>query len=77
MIKNKGCKKPLDAVCVYNKITHIESKMRQCHDQYAGTKTGNGLKESDPMAYQDKVSECLYHTTLEQPFHVTLHNLSF
>jgi hypothetical protein len=72
MIKNKGCKKPLDADCVYNKITHIESKMRQCHDQYAGTKTGNGLKESDPMAYEDKVSECLYATTFEQPCHVTV-----
>ena len=56
MIKNKGWKKPLDAKCVYNKITPTEAKMTQCHDQYAGTKTGNGLKESDPMAYEDKVS---------------------
>ena len=77
MIKNKGCKKPLDADCVYNKIMHIESKMRQCHDQYARTNTGNGLKESDPMAYEVKVSECLYHTTFEQPCHVTLLYLSF
>ena len=77
MIKNKGCKKPLDPDCVYNKITHVESKMRHCRDQFAGTKTGNGLKESDPMAYEDKVSECLYHTTFEQPCHVTLLYLSF
>ena len=46
--------------------------MRQCRDQYARTKTGNGLKESDPMAYEDKVSECLYATTFEQPCHVTV-----
>ena len=38
MIKNKGCKKPF-----------IEGKMRQCNDQYAGRKAGNGLKESEPM----------------------------
>ncbi len=55
-----------------NKITHIKSKMRQCHDPYAGTKTSNGLKESDPMAYEDTVSECLHHTTFEQPCHVTV-----
>jgi putative IMPACT (imprinted ancient) family translation regulator len=61
MIKNKGCMKPLDVECIYNKITHIEAKMRQCHDKYAGTKTGNGLKESGPMAYKDKVSECIYN----------------
>ena len=61
MIKHKGCKKPLDAECIYNKITYIEAKMRQFHDQYAGMKTGNGLKESNPMASKDKVSACVYN----------------
>ena len=28
MKTNKGCKKSLDAECVYNKVTHVEAKMR-------------------------------------------------
>lgn len=55
LLHQKGCRKQVDSLTIYNKIQHIEGKMRQCYDQYAGTKTGNGLKESDPMAYQDKV----------------------
>jgi hypothetical protein len=55
MLRGKGCRKTIDAMTIYNKIQHIEGKMRQCYDQYARTKTGNGLKESDPMAYEDKV----------------------
>jgi len=66
MIKSKGCLKLLDAECVYNKITHIEAKMRQCHDQYASTKTGNGPKETDLAVYEDTVSSfsyiyCVHH----------------
>jgi hypothetical protein len=41
---------------VYNKIQHIEQKMKSCHDGFAGTKTGHGLKETDPLGYEDKVS---------------------
>lgn len=51
IIKNKGCKKPLNAECVYNKIAHMERKLKKSHDQYGRIKTGNGLKESDQMAY--------------------------
>ena len=40
---------------MYNKINHIEQKMKSCHDGYAGTKTGHGVKESDPMGYEEKV----------------------
>lgn len=52
---------PLNAECIYKKIMHINAKMRQCHDECAGTKTRNGLKGSDPMAYKDKVSEYIYN----------------
>jgi hypothetical protein len=30
--------------------------MKSCHDGFAGTKTGHGLKESDSMGYDGKVS---------------------
>ena len=40
---------------MYNKITHIEQKMKPFHDGYAGMKTGYGVKASDPMGYEEKV----------------------
>ena len=49
-----------DAMAIYNKIQHIEGKLRQCYNQYAGTKTGNGLKKNDPMAYEDKVTSLVF-----------------
>jgi len=55
MLRHKEFCKPVDTMTIYNKIQHIEGKMRQCYGQYVGTKTGNGLKESNPMAYEDKV----------------------
>ena len=68
MLCGKGCHKPIDAMIIYNKIQHIEGKMRQCYNQYAGTKTGNGLKEINPIAYKDKV---LFHILfiISYPFH--------
>jgi hypothetical protein len=44
---------------IYNKIQHIEVKMRQCYDQYEGTKTENRQKKSKPMSCEDKV--LFYH----------------
>jgi hypothetical protein len=55
-INSKGVKNTWKGDNVYNKICHMESKVKSCHDGYAGTKTGHGVKESDPMGYEDNVS---------------------
>jgi hypothetical protein len=44
MLRGKGCCKQVDTMTIYNKIQHIEGKMRQCYEQYDGTKMGNGQK---------------------------------
>jgi hypothetical protein len=56
MLSTKQTKNKWKGENVYNKIQHIEQKMKSCHDGFAGTKTGHGLKETDPMGYEDKVS---------------------
>ena len=61
MLSSKGTKNTWKGENVYNKIQHIEQKMKSCHDGFAGTKTGHGLKESDPMGYDDKVSFVVSH----------------
>jgi hypothetical protein len=72
MLCGKGCRKSVDVLTIYNKIQHIEGKMRQCYIQYAGTKMGNGLKESDPMAYEDKVLFYILFI-ISYPFHCLNH----
>jgi hypothetical protein len=57
-LKRKGIRSYWTGENVYNKIQHVEQKMKACHDGYVGTKTGAGLKETDPMGYEEKVS-CL------------------
>jgi YHS domain-containing protein len=57
-LKRKGIRSDWTGENVYNKIQHVEQKMKACHDGYVGTKTGAGLKETDPMGYEEKVS-CL------------------
>lgn len=56
LINSKGVKNNWKGDNVYNKICHMEGKVKSCHDGYAGTKTGHGVKESDPMGYEDNVS---------------------
>jgi hypothetical protein len=52
-LKRKGIRSDWTGENVYNKIQHVEQKMKACHDGYVGTKTGAGLKEMDPMGYED------------------------
>ena len=37
------------------KSVALNKRMKSCHDGYAGTKTGHGVKEYDQMGYCEKV----------------------
>jgi hypothetical protein len=58
---------------VYDKIQHIEQKMKSCHDGFAGTKTDHGLKESDPMEYKDKVSFVVIYDAVSWTKFLSIH----
>jgi hypothetical protein len=65
-------KREIAASMVYNKIMHIEGQMRSTYDWCSGFKTGIGLKESDPLSFNEKVSSVflvfsLYNSTTLQP----------
>jgi hypothetical protein len=53
-INSKGVRRTITSVMVANKIAHIEGLMRHAHDWCNG-RTGEGLEDTDPMGYQEKV----------------------
>ena len=53
-------KRVITAQMVYNKIMHIDGQMHSTYDWCSGLKTGIGLKESDPLSFNKKVSCVLY-----------------
>ena len=53
-IQSKGVLRTITAVMVANKISHLEGLMRHAHD-WCHSVTGEGLKDTDPLGYQDKV----------------------
>jgi hypothetical protein len=76
MLSTKGTKNKWKGENVYNKIQHIEQKMKSCHDGFAGTKTGHGLKETDPMGYDDKVSPVVSGDVLSTTHFLFIHCVS-
>lgn len=49
---------------VYEKIMHINSQMKSTYDWCNGSKTGVGLKDSDPLSFNEKVrwySNCHFY----------------
>jgi hypothetical protein len=57
---NYGLKRVISAQMAYNKIMHIEGQMWSTCDWCSGSKTGIGLKESDPLSFYENVSCVLY-----------------
>jgi hypothetical protein len=67
-------KREISASMVYNKIMPIEGQMRSTYDWCSGSKTGIGLKESDPLSFNEKVSSVflLYNSTIIQISNILL-----
>ncbi len=61
LLNTYGLRRDFTAQMVYNKIAHIEGQMRSTYDWCSGSKTGVGLKESDPLSFNEKVSSLLYY----------------
>lgn len=58
MLNGHGLKRVITPQMVYNKVQHIEGQMRSTYDWCSGSRTGVGLKETDPLSFNEKV--CYY-----------------
>ena len=55
ILNGYNLKRVFTSQMVYNKIQHIEGQMRSTYDWCSGSKTGVGLKETDPLSFNEKV----------------------
>jgi len=55
MLNAHNLKRVITPQMVYNKVQHIEGQMRSTYDWCSGSRTGVGLKESDPLSFNEKV----------------------
>lgn len=77
LLNTFGLKREVTSQMVYNKIAHIEGQMRSTYDWCSGSKTGVGLKENDPLSFNEKVGFSPIHYIANRfliPYYLFFHS---